>query len=149
MPRKAQGYYNHHRTEPIYHYLLLPLSLAYLALAVYFFYQDGVVVKNWPRAGFNLMPGLILPLTVIVLRLNNLRLQDRTIRLELRQRYFTLSGQTFNGMEAKLNISQMRALRFASDAEFLPLAERAAEEKLSSREIKKKIRQWKGDYSQV
>ncbi len=149
MPRRAQGYYNHRRTEPIYHYLLLPLSLAYLALAVYFFYQTGIVEKNWAQAGFNLMPGLILPLTVIVLRLNDLRLQDRTIRLELRQRYFTLSGQTFNGLEAKLNIKQMRALRFASDAEFLALTERAAEEKLSSRQIKKKIRQWKGDYSQV
>lgn len=149
MPGRTQSYYNHRRIEPLYHYVLLPLSLAFLLLSLYFSYQTGFADHHWTQAYFMLMPGLILPLTVILFKRNDLRLQDRIIRLEIRYRYLALSGQPFNGMENKLTMDQIRALRFASDAELLPLIGRAGEEKLTAREIKKKIRNWKGDYYQV
>jgi hypothetical protein len=40
-------------------------------------------------------------------------------------------------------------LRFASDAEFVALAKQAADENLSSKEIKQAITNWKGDYYRV
>ena len=44
---------------------------------------------------------------------------------------------------------QIIALRFASDEEFVELVERAIQENLSSAEIKKAIKNWKGDYYRV
>jgi hypothetical protein len=40
-------------------------------------------------------------------------------------------------------------LRFASDEEFPGLAERAVKEKMSEENIKKAIKNWKGDYYRV
>jgi hypothetical protein len=46
-------------------------------------------------------------------------------------------------------MSQIIALRFASDDEFLSLMEKALKEKLSAKEIKSSIKSWKGDYYRV
>jgi hypothetical protein len=46
-------------------------------------------------------------------------------------------------------MSQVVALRFASDAEFPALAERAVAENMSSENIKKAITQWKEDNNRV
>jgi hypothetical protein len=46
-------------------------------------------------------------------------------------------------------MSQILALRFASDEEFLSLIERALREKLSAKDIKQAIQNWRGDYHRV
>jgi len=46
-------------------------------------------------------------------------------------------------------MSQMIALRFASDEEFPSLAQKAADQKMKSAQIKKAIRTWRGDYYRV
>jgi hypothetical protein len=43
----------------------------------------------------------------------------------------------------------MVALRFASDEEFPQLAQKAADQKMTSADIKKAIRNWRGDYYRV
>lgn len=43
----------------------------------------------------------------------------------------------------------MVAFRFASDDELLDLAKKAVEEKLSNKEIKQLINNWKGDFNRV
>ena len=75
--------------------------------------------------------------------------QDRTIRLEERMRYFELTGKSFAEKEAKLRKSQIIALRFASNEEWLTLMDKAIAENLSSKEIKMAIINWKADHNRV
>ena len=75
--------------------------------------------------------------------------QDRTIRLEMRLRYFEMTGTSFSSKEKQLKLSQIIALRFAGDAEILPLMERTIAENLSVKEIKSAITDWQGDYNRV
>lgn len=50
---------------------------------------------------------------------------------------------------ARLRMGQIVALRFAPDDEFVVLAEKAATEGLSPKEIKQLIQRWKGDYRRI
>jgi len=52
-------------------------------------------------------------------------------------------------LPANLRIGQVIALRFASDDEFVGLAEKAAKDGLSSKEIKQSIQQWRADHYRV
>ena len=56
---------------------------------------------------------------------------------------------TGKALPTELSIGQIIALRFASDAEYLALVERAIKENLSSKEIKMAIQNWKADYHRV
>jgi hypothetical protein len=78
-----------------------------------------------------------------------LKLQNRIILNEMRNRYFHLTGKTFDEKERELKLGQIIALRFASDAELLNLMNRAIAEKITAKEIKQQIKNWKGDYLRV
>jgi hypothetical protein len=52
-------------------------------------------------------------------------------------------------LDSQLNIAQIIALRFASDAEMPDLASRAVAENLSSNAIKQSIVNWRGDFYRV
>jgi hypothetical protein len=67
----------------------------------------------------------------------------------MRNRYFHLTGKTFDEKEQNLKLGQIIALRFASDEELLGLMDRAIAEKLSNKEVKQQIKNWKGDYIRV
>ena len=75
-----------------------------------------------------------------------LKAQDRAIRAEENLRYFVLTGKR---LDARIKMSQLIALRFASDEEFPALAEKAAEEGLSNKAIKQAIRKWRADWYRV
>jgi len=67
----------------------------------------------------------------------------------MRNRYFHLTGSTFEEKEKNLKLGQIIALRFASDEEILPLMDKAIAEKLPAKEIKMQIKNWRGDYIRV
>ena len=75
--------------------------------------------------------------------------QNRTVRLELRLRYFILTQKRFEEVEARLKSSQIYALRFAPDTELPALVERALNENLSGDDIKRAIKQWLPDTMRV
>lgn len=75
--------------------------------------------------------------------------QDRIIRLEFRLRYFQLTGKSFDTLEEKLRFSQIVALRFASDDELIILIQKTIDENLSSKDIKKSVKNWKADHMRV
>ena len=75
--------------------------------------------------------------------------QDRILRMELRFRYYIITGKRFEIMESQLTVKQMMALRFASDEELPVLVERAIKEKLTARLIKKSIIYWLPDMMRV
>lgn len=69
-------------------------------------------------------------------RVYALSLQDRLIGTEEQLRHFMLTGERLNPRLTKL---QIIAWRFASDAEFVALADRAVAEQLTVDAIKKSI----------
>jgi hypothetical protein len=72
--------------------------------------------------------------------------QDRVIRAEENLRYYVLTGKL---LPAGIRMEQVIALRFAPDEELEALVNRALNENLSHNEIKKAIKNWKGDYNRI
>jgi hypothetical protein len=76
-------------------------------------------------------------------------LQNRIVRLELRYRYFAITGNRMEFFENRLQDEQLFALRFAPDDELVDLIKETLLKNLSGVEIKKSIQHWKGDYARV
>jgi hypothetical protein len=79
-------------------------------------------------------------------RIFPLKAQDRAIRAEENLRHFVLAGKL---LDSRLTIRQVIALRFASDAEFVALAKKAADENLEPDAIKKLVKDWRADMYRV
>jgi hypothetical protein len=75
-----------------------------------------------------------------------LKAQDRAIRTEENLRHFILTNKP---IDSRVTMSQVIALRFAPDDEFIVLADRAAKENLSPAEIKKEIKKWRSDHHRM
>lgn len=128
---------------------MLPVSISFLTMSVVFFFNTGYILQDWLEATYFLLAGILAITTVIWARQQALTNQKRTIRLEMRLRYFILTGKPFNPLENKLSTDQLIALRYASDAELLSLLDLTLKEQLGSAQIKRKIKRWKGDFHQV
>jgi len=141
---EEQNFSNHARIHPLYHYITAPLVLLGLI---------GSIVNLLNAAPENLYSASLLVLVFVILlfigamlRTYGLKAQDRAIRAEESLRHFILSGKA---IDARLRMGQIVALRFASDDEFVALAEKAATENLSGKAIKQSIKVWKADNNRV
>ncbi|MBK9247855.1 MAG: hypothetical protein IPM69_07035 [Ignavibacteria bacterium] len=85
-----------------------------------------------------------LNFSFVFMRMFPLSVQDRLIRSEENFRMYLLTGKL---LDPNITIPQIIALRFASDEEFVALAERALKENMSSKQIKQAIKQWRADYA--
>lgn len=137
-----QSYQNHTRWNPLHHFILSPLTVIVFIMAIVAWFQGNGSI-------FNTLVAVGLVLTALVARLYALTLQDRLIRVEMRQRYFELTGKRFADTEAKLTFKQIIALRFASDEELLTLIDRALKENLAPKQIKQAIKNWVPDTKRV
>jgi hypothetical protein len=75
-----------------------------------------------------------------------LRAQDRAIRAEEQLRHYVMTGKL---LDPRLTMRQIVGLRFASNEEFVALAQRAADQNLPQREIKQAVRGWRADTDRV
>ena len=93
---------------------------------------------------------VLIPIIFLVFmyyaRAFSLKAQDRAIKAEENFRYYLLTGKA---LSSKLTMRQIIGLRFASDEEFVALADKAVKERLSEKEIKKSIKNWKPDTYRV
>ena len=139
-----QNFSNHTRMHPFFHYFIMPLALIGIAAGLLHTFlasgPDRVIHASIALAFFLLF--CVAGLT----RIYSLKVQDRVIRNEENFRYFLLSGKP---LPSSLRMRQIVALRFATDEEFLDLVKRAVEEKLSGKEIKSAIKNWRADYYRV
>jgi len=75
-----------------------------------------------------------------------LKAQDRAIRAEENLRDYVVAGKL---LDKRLTVRQIVALRFASDAEFVALAGKAAEDGMKPDDIKKAVKNWRADFDRV
>jgi hypothetical protein len=139
-----QNFANHTRLDPPFHFFVLPVFALSIVIALVLLAMHPGLHSAWLLI-------FLLAAIVAVFKIRNyaLRVQDRMIRLEERLRLAILLDKPMRARIKELSESQLVALRFASDAELPALAARALSEKLSNREIKKAISQWRPDYWRV
>ncbi|RYY19907.1 MAG: hypothetical protein EOO36_04710 [Cytophagaceae bacterium] len=139
------------RYYPLHHYVLLPLTLIVVIYTIRRYVgvagDDSEISRLW----FSLAAvTLLFFVTLVMLRQHYaLTLQDRIARLEVRQRYFELSGQRFATLEKDLSLPQILTLRLAGDQELPALAQAAAREKLTSQDIQARITDFQFDPMRV
>ncbi|MFC0262861.1 DUF6526 family protein [Fontibacter flavus] len=144
-----QNFKNHARYYPLHHFVITPLTLVYLIWSLTNLGEAIRIGEGISMEIYHLIGAIILILLPLLSRIYALKNQDRIIRLEMRQRYFELTGKSFQETEKNLRLSQIIALRFAAIEELLPLMDRAVTEKLSAKEIKQSIQNWQEDKRRV
>ena len=142
----SQDYANHRQYVPMYHIVLFGLQLAILIGSVVNLVKS--IGDHQRIYSASLIVALTLALFILsfLARIFALKAQDRAIRAEENLRHFALTGKL---LDRRLGIRQVIGLRFASDAEFVALAERAAEENLSEDAIKRAVQNWRTDTYRV
>src|ERR1700757_4478026 len=149
--KKPQTFANHTRFDPLFHFFIVPIFALGVILALIHFFAH--LRESDFRDNFHAILLILLSLGLLTwvfkTRLYALRVQDRIIRLEERLRLTQLLSEPLRSRISELTEDQLIALRFASDREVPKLAERALNEKLSRKEIKKSIQNWRGDYWRV
>ncbi len=144
MPQ-PQNYKNHGRNRPMFHFVIIPLLLLNLLLAITYtvkHYQHHIHLGPWW-----IVLSVVLLLIAADHRASALGVQDRVIRLEERMRLTALGVP--HAVIYALTERQLIGLRFASDNELPVLAERAVREKLTEKQIKASIQSWRPDYFRV
>jgi hypothetical protein len=141
---KEQNFSNHAQMVPGFHYLTFGGIIALLGGSINYLLKSSP--ENKYLASLIVLTSIIFVLVAWFTRTFALKAQDRAIRAEENLRHFVLTGKL---LPASLRVGQIVALRFASDAEFVALAEKAAAENLSGKEIKQSIQNWKADHYRV
>lgn len=126
--------------------ILGPIGLVTLVLALV------TLVEIW-RSGASITIALLVVLlafmavlTPLASRRSAVLVQDRAIVTDQNLRHFILTGKP---LDNGLTRSQIIALRFASDEEFIQLATRAVQSKLTAKEIKMAVQNWRPDVRRV
>ena len=141
---KVQNYENHARLVPGFHVITFAaIVLLFVGSVVNLFHSAH---SNLYSASLIVLIAAILGLLFAYIRIFPLTAQDRVIRAEENLRHYILTGKL---LDSRLRMRQVIALRFAPDEEFVSLAKRAADENLSSRDIKKEIKNWRADYHRI
>ena len=139
---EVQNYKNHKRYVPLYSFVLSGLITLIVAGAVWNFYRAYDVRSGRLSAALIFALSIVCIFFYIYARDFALTVQDRTIRAEENFRHFILTGKP---LDSRLRMRQIIALRFASDAEFVSLAQRAVDENMKPDDIKKAIQNWRAD----
>ncbi|MBS1822069.1 MAG: hypothetical protein JST61_08875 [Acidobacteria bacterium] len=142
-----QSYKNHARFDPPMHFFVFPVLLINLGVAVYVavhFRHEFPWLGHWT---------ILLALALLILgtkcRINDLKVQDRLIRLEERLRLAALLPANEAAHINELTTKQLIALRFASDEEIPALVHKTLTQNLDAKTIKQNITNWRADDHRV
>ena len=140
---ERQNYSNHVRWVPLFHFFVLPVLLANFLTSVF----------RWRVMGFSwgwligMLTGLALFILAVFARTFALKVQDRVIRMEERQRCERLLPTELKSRIEEITADQFVALRFASDSELPGLVDKVLTDKISNaKTIKQMVKTWRGDY---
>ena len=143
---QIQHYKNHSRLVPLYHGVTLIAILVLLVGSFINLYQIIATGGGLYSASLICLISLILLMLFFFARSFALKAQDRAIRAEENFRHYILTGKP---LDNRLRLSQIIALRFAEDEEFIELAQKTINENLSSKQIKQSVKKWKADHHRV
>ena len=144
---KKQDYKNHVQIYAPHHFVLLPL----LMVAIFISFRNIFTHPDQQQFFIWITVVLVFIAYVAVMMRQHYALgnQNRIVRLEMRLRYYELTGKRFETLENQLSFGQIAALRFASDEQLPALLQRALSEKLSAKDIKTSVQNWQADYMRV
>lgn len=142
MPNKPQSAQSHAAWQPMFHFVAMPITLlAFFHLAAGAVLEPSTLNFLWAIYAFAISVG------VFASRIMALRVQDRVIRLEMRLRLKEVLPAALAARVHEMKVSQLVALRFASDAEMASMVERTLKgEFANQKEIKAAIKDWQSDY---
>ncbi len=140
---ETQNYANHRRFVPMYHGVLFGIIV--LTLIGSFVNLSKSLGDPERIYSASLIVAIMISLLLLFFfcRVFALKAQDRAIRAEENLRHYVLAGKL---LDSRLTFGQIIALRFASDEEFVALAQKAAAENLSADAIKKAVKNWRADH---
>ena len=146
MADKEQSYSNHAQVVPMYHYVTLGLlQLTFIGACVNL-YQSWSDHQRLYSASLLVTLTFATMLVALYARSFALRAQDRAIRAEEQLRHYAMTGKL---LDSRLTVKQIVGLRFASNEEFVSLAQRAADQRLSPKDIKQAVKNWRPDTYRV
>jgi hypothetical protein len=139
---EEQSYAKHAKYVPLFHGVLFGIIILTLAGSIFNLIRS--LEAGLGRRDAVLITALSVAMVLVTLfsRVFPLKAQDRAIRAEENLRHFVLAGKL---LDKRLSIKQIVGLRFASDGEFVALAQRAADESLSPDAIKRAVKNWRTD----
>jgi hypothetical protein len=138
----AQNYGSHRRYHPIWHFVGFPIVMINV-------FVEARELFRMPskEAGWDFVFALGLLVAVFAARVQTLTVQNRVIRLEMRQRFREVLATDLAARAQGLSVSHLVGLRFAGDAELPALVERCLKGELANGEaVKKEIKNWQADW---
>ncbi len=141
---KPQTSASHVRVDPLFHFFIVPVLLINVGVRGYVAFRHSDLLDHW-----GILVALALLLLAMRMRIYALRVQDRVIRMEERIRIAAVAAPATLARMDELTIRQLIALRFAPFAELGPLADRALAERLTPKQIKQSIVNWRPDTHRV
>jgi hypothetical protein len=142
MAQRTQTYKNHTRLLPPFHFFVIPVLLINLLNTIRHLYQAPS-----RSMAFSVVVAAALLMLGFLARVMAVTVQDRVIRLEMRQRLRETLPPAMCARINELTPRQLIALRFASDAELADLVRDVLDGKLAtSKEIKLRVKNWQGDW---
>jgi hypothetical protein len=145
MSDQTQTFSTHRRFIPAFHFFALPVLLINMFVVAMQFWKDPRLINAWA-----VLVAIALAIGISWSRFMPLRAQDRIIRLEERTRLERLLPADLRGRIGELTERQLIAIRFAPDNEVPDITRRALSGELKSPgEIKRAIKDWRGDYFRV
>jgi hypothetical protein len=138
-----QNYSNHVKWVPTFHFFVMPVLLLNLGWSIHRLIRPGF---TWD-ALINFLTAAALVMLMFNARMFALRVQDRVIRMEERQRMAKLLPDDLKLRIGEFTPGQLVALRFASDEELPALARKVLNDKLTDiKAIKQMVQHWRADY---
>lgn len=140
----AQNISNHTKWDPLFHFFILPVIVGTILFSIKHLlaYPNGITI-------WLVVLTIALLVWAVKTRTYALGVQDRLIRLEERLRMDKLLSSELIARFGELTKGQIVALRFASDGELPELVRRTLDEKLTPKQIKAAIREWRPDYMRI
>ncbi|PYQ71167.1 MAG: hypothetical protein DMG04_22205 [Acidobacteria bacterium] len=142
MADRVQNYKNHARLLPPFHFFVIPVLLVNSLNEL-----RHVVLMPSRHFAWTFIVAVALLALGFLSRIQTLTVQDRVIRLEMRQRLAQCLPPELRDRITELSHRQLVALRFASDAELAALVRDVLEGKLATqKEIKMRVKEWQPDW---